>query len=333
MLEGRSVKFWLAAVFLAALIAGYNDCGQVQFSPMAGLNQNNGNNDPNGLPGNPDNAPTNVCIPFGGGSQGTSGSGASGGGTGLVAHGVYYVETSQLSAGETPLQAINNSVEGFFAPSAPNIGFANVNVLLQSIDFPAMYFTDGFVDSDGNALKDSAGNTLVQYFGLRIQGSFVPATWAPGDYQIAVLSDDGAILTMSGGQASGSDFVINNDGPHSMKMGCTSQVLHVTANSQIPLTFDYFQGPPVTIGLMLLYRPVTVVGNAQDPLCGQGGSSDSYFFLDHDSNNNPLNPSIPQAPYKQLTGPFNAATGSGGWQVIEAAHYEQPPGLTSSCNQ
>jgi len=263
-----------------------------------------------------------VCNPFGG-SSGSSG-------MGLITNGVYYVDVASLPSGTSPDADINNSVLNLLNAKTPYVDYANVDVYLSQINYPSMYFTDGFTDSSGDTLKDSTGATLIQYFGFQAKSVFVPGDWAPGDYEIAVLSDDGSILTMTGGQADGSDLVINNDGAHALTMGCTTEVLHVTANSQIPMTFDYFQGPPVTIGMIMMYRPVSVSGTAQDPLCGKGG--DPYYFQDHDANG-PINPATPLAPYQQLVGAFGAqAAGSGGWKVVEPNHFQLPAGTQPACN-
>jgi len=296
----RKYKKIAALSLFGAMVLGYNNCGQVQFSPAQSSNAAAGI------------GPTS-CNPFGGVTTP---------GQGLLAKGIYYVEQSQLPAGEDPDTVISNSVLNFFTPN-PLIGVNNINIVLPYINFPAMYFSQGFSDGSGTAVTDSAGNVLTSYFGFSATSTFVPGSLPPGDYQIASLTDDGSVLTIKGGQANGSDFVISNDGTHSMQMGCTTSLLHVTANSSYPLTFDYFQGPPITIGLMLMYRPVPT-GNTQDSLCGKGAQSDSYFFLDHDANNNPIT-SIPQAPYNQLL--------ADGWQPLEGSNYQLPASAQTACPQ
>ena len=272
-----------------------------------------------------------VCNPFGGSTATPAGGSAPASTQGLIADGVNYVDTTKLASGQTPLSVVNNSVEGFFDPTNLEVGHFDAKMILSDLNFPNMYFSTGFTDSSGHSLTDASGQLLIQYFAFRAKSDFVSGKWAPGDYQIAILSDDGSQLTMTGGQANGSDLLINNDGAHSLRMGCTQSVLHISANSQIPLTFDYFQGPPITIGFLMLYRPVAVAGTMQEPLCGQGGSGDSYFFLDHTSQNQPISPPLAQAPYLQLVGAFNATSGSGGWQVVEAEHFILPGNMQNTC--
>jgi hypothetical protein len=264
--------------------------------------------------------PTSVCNPFGGGQSGDQ--------PGLVAQNIYYVDTASLANGVSPETAIGNSVEGFFDPGNPYVKQAKTNVFLSWINFPATFFSQGFTDSNGVTLKTASGNRLDEYFALRLKSVFVAGSWAPGDYQIATLTDDGSSLSFAPEDGS-SALVVDNDSEHSMRLSCSTGYLHVDADSHFDLTFDYFQGPRITIGLMLLYRPVSVSGGAMDPLCGTGGSSDSYFFLDHDTQNQPIAPSIPQAPYQQLSGAFDPSTGSGGWKVIEAEHFTLPGNVQS----
>ncbi len=340
----------IASIVAVTTLALFNNCGQVKFSSTPNANQQSPSAQGTTTPTTSNNGggttstppPPVVCNPFGGGGSATSTEG-------LEANDVYYVDQSQIP----PVQAndsswswnstyisnaIQNSVENLLNPvnivtasGAPLILSSAVNLFLPDINYPDMYFTQGFVNAaNGQALQDASGNTLTSYFGFRLKSNFVAGNWAPGDYQIAILSDDGSILTMTGAASDGSNFVINDDGFHSMQMACSTQTIHVTANSEFPLTFDYMQGPPITIGMIMLYRPVSVAGTAQDPLCGQGGGSDSYFFLDHNGST-PINPSEPQAPYLQLTGPFNPSTGSGGWTPVEANHFVLPSNNTNPC--
>ena len=297
----------ISAAIAVTTLAVFNNCGQVKFN-SANNTANEQTTPPPTAQGNPSTPtpPPVVCSPFGG-------SGTAAANQGLEAQNVYYVDQTQIPSGDSAstyiANEIQNSVENLLNPAgittssgAPLILSTAVNIFLPDINYPDMYFTEGFVNAaTGQALQDQNGNTLTSYFGFRLRSQFVAGNWPAGDYQIAVLSDDGSILTMTGGASDGSDFAINDDGFHSMRMGCSTQTVHITSTSNIPLTFDYMQGPPVTIGMILLYRPVSIAGTAQDPLCGQGGGDDSYFFLDHNGST-PLNPSVPQPPYQQLTG-------------------------------
>jgi len=307
------VRQILIFIALAAAVGlGYTNCNNAKFSSVG------------------TQAAQQVCNPFGGQSSTP--------GQGLVAQGVYYINPADVTAARKanadPINYVNNSVENFFdVANNSKLGIVNANLFLNNIGFPNMYFTKGFVDSKGSALKAADGTQLDEYFAFRAKSTFVLGSWPAGDYQIATMTDDGSILTMTGGNADGSDLKIMNDGNHSLRMMCAHTTLHISANSQIPLTFDYFQGPRVTIGLMMMYRPVAMAGTTVDPLCGQGGQSDTYFFNDHDNNNNAVVPSVPQAPYMQASGGFVPSNGTGGWKVVEAEHFTLSSTVTNTgCN-
>jgi hypothetical protein len=311
------------SIFLT--LVAYNNCSKVKFVPTS-------TSSPSFMSSAADPTltdPTNqvVCDPFGGSSS-------KGANLGLLASGVTYVDQSRLAVGVSAgdfMSDLGNSVESLLQHrGASPVGYSPVNLFISAINFPAMYFSQGFLDSStGVAVKDAGGNMLTEYFGFRLQGQFVTADWPAGDYQIASLTDDGSILTMSRAKGDGSDFVINNDGMHSMKLGCSNSVVHVTAQSKFAFAMDYMQGPRVTIGLMLLYRPVSLSGDAQEPLCGLHTEDDTYF-RDHDDNKNPI-VAEPQSAYLQLTGAFDKSTGSGGWTVIESDHYNLPENASNPC--
>lgn len=289
-------------VLTMALLA---NCSGVKFSAAQNASSDTG------VGGTP-----TVCNPFG--SSGGQGQAANG----LVANQIRYLGADQINSNNDPIPSINvfndlwNVADGIF----------NVNVFLSQINTPNTYFTEGF-SANGSAPMTAGvgGATLIQYFGFQLKSTFVLGNLAPGPYQLAVLSDDGSNLTISGGLANGGDFVINNDGTHPLLMGCYNRdtpsappILNLTsATTQFPLEFDYFQGPRVTIGLMLLYRPMPP-GNPADAQCGQGAQGDGYFFEDNDGNGNPISPSIPTAAYNSLL------TEQYPWTVVPAINYVLP---------
>ena len=343
----------MSFVGILTFIAGYSNCSQVEFSGTP----NNGLNNVDGA-----GSPPPVCNPFGGS------------GAGLVANGINYISltpsttssgnsyevTYTLNQGnatlaqsqyngstgllsDSPMDIIQNSVEEFFDSTNPYISTANNQVFLSDLNFPDIYFTNGFAPEGGTPLQAN-GQTLIQFFSMRFQSIFAPI-WKPGTYQIATLTDDGSILTLQGAGASGNNLVINNDGGHSMVMGCTETTLTIPASGQVsyPLTFDYFQGPPVTIGLIMLYRPVPPDGGL-DPLCARidGTNSktvyptedkDNYFFQDSATN-----PTVAEAPYNQLVGPLSPTScavppcaDTGRWAPVEPANYNLPPNVQNPC--
>ena len=192
-------------------------------------------------------------------------------------------------------------------------------VFLSDLIIPTRFFKSGFSDKSNNPVTANDGSPLVRDFSLHATSVFVLGNWAPGDYQLAMLSDDGSIFSLKGGQANGSDFVINNDGVHATQLGCTTNILHITADSKFPLTIDYYQGPPTSIGMILLARPLSP-GNPQDEQCGRGGNDDAYFFFDQAY---PV-PPTEQQPYIDVK--------MRGWVPVDGSHFELPSGVTNPCS-
>ncbi len=298
-------KVTLLLIF-GVLLFAYNDCGKVQFSnsSAAALGATGA-----GVPTGPV-----VCNPFGSGGGGTASNG-------LVASQIRYLGSDQIDSNNNPIP----SIASFNNLWSVADGIFDLTLILDNIDTPNRYFTEGFADGTNPPLTAGVGGaTLIQFFGFQLKSNFVLGNLPAGPYQLAVLSDDGSNLTISGGQSGGSDFVINNDGTHSMKMGCfnganqsTPPVLNLNSSSKYPMEFDYYQGPRVTIGLMLMYRPMPP-GNPVDAQCGQGGQGDGYFFVDNDGHGNPISPSTPTAAFNSLL------TEQYPWTVVPATNYVLP---------
>ena len=236
-----------------------------------------------------------VCDPFSTGSKSP--------GKGLIGEGIKYLTSSQSSIRPQKFSDLWSTA----------LGSKAVNLLFNDVNVQSTYFSAGFTLADGSKLKDSDGKTLTANFGFKLKSNLVLGNLQPGYYQIAVIADDGAILKIQNGvknsDGSRSELVVDNDGVHAMKMSCSSKLLHIDASSRFPLTFDFYQGPPYHLGLIILARPVPA-NNAQDPECGKSGSS--YFFENKDA----VTPVIVKQPYKDLL--------NRGWKPIENANYELP---------
>lgn len=201
-----------------------------------------------------------------------------------------------LPSGSTIYHDVESMIQ-YGVPSDKNLFFSDIFV-------PTRMFTEGFPLQSGGSVKTDAGQTLIEYFALRYTGLLhLGPNEAEGDYQIGMLSDDGAIMTLSDGQ---NQYVLNNDGDHPTKMGC-GPVVHMTRSTQLSLQLDYYQGPRYHIALVPMWRMVNT-SNPSDPLCNQNGNS--LFF---DPNNN----SMPLLAYNQLA--------SRGWYPLGVANYSLAP--------
>jgi len=303
-MEKRHVVKTAVGFLVASLVLlSYQNCGnQVAFNTS-------GNNSSGTIAGG--GGPT-VCDPFGGNSGAQINNGLIGT--------LHYLTSSQLSVKANGSAFPTGQFSNFSQVYNGALGIFNGSVILSSVNVPTRNFTQGFVASSGTPLQNSDGSVLQQYFAMEFQSELVLGNLAPGNYQLATISDDGSILTLSGAIANSngtnSDYVLNADGTHSSLMTCSATPLNLTAQSQIPLDLKYFQGPPVSIAMMILYRPAPADGSL-DPQCNQVG--DQYFF------NTSTTPSTPQQPYLDIQ--------SRGWAPLPATNYVLPNQQTNPCTQ
>jgi hypothetical protein len=191
-----------------------------------------------------------------------------------------------------------------------------VFLYFDRLHIPTRPFDRGFELASGQVIQNTAGNTLYEYFAIRFNGRLqLSPNQTPGLYQVAVLADDGATLSMDYGN--GLQTLVDNDGTHPTKMMCASEPIELNAGDKIPFQLDYFQGPRFHISLVLLIRPWSDA-TVNDPLCNKSGNG--LFF---DSNQNPP---APTASYNALL--------SRGWAPIEKESYLLPNATdTNPCNE
>jgi len=235
---------------------------------------------------------------------------------GLIANMVWLDATMPPRNGQAPLP----SVSDYFS-----IG----NVVQSTLYFDRLYvptrpFDLGFTTQDGTTVLNDQGQPMYEYFALHFESQLQLAETDPeGDYQMALLADDGAVLKV----ADGADptvyrKLVDDDGTHATKMGCsnrtTSTVLHMTHTAKIPVMIDYYQGPRYHIALVVLWRPVPdgTDPNApvDDPLCDQSGN---YEFFNPDTG------STPQANFSNLE--------ARGWRVLQNNNYAFPSQASNPC--
>jgi hypothetical protein len=266
------------------------------------------------IPGTPAALPTPqptpssvVCNPFGE----TGGSANSG----LQATLTYIPPNSPEN---TTSAEIDMLTVASFLSGAPDVVTENTEVFLSQLDVPDQNFTDGFQGANGTSLTDLSGNVLVSFFALHIDSELVlPSGMPAGNYQFAVLSDDGSIVSIgAAGSSVASQQLIDNDGPHSNTLGCATQTVSLSAGQSIPLHVEYFQGPPVRLGLILFWRQISAGQSLSDSLCGVE-EGDSYYFTDSSSGPQPTQ------NYQNLL--------SRGWQVVPPSAFVLPSGTSNPC--
>lgn len=201
----------------------------------------------------------------------------------------------------------------------------DANLFLNKVDVPTRMFDSGFTSSKGDALENENGEVLTEWFALDLASKLKLASdEAEGNYQLAILSDDGATLFLDSDSSVGSsnDLVpstklISSEGAHQTKLGCAGKSIPIGRDSRIPIRLTYFQGPRYHIALTLLWRKV-------DPSAGRtalneiecGREGNEYYF----QPGNQTTAAVPKAPYLGLL--------ARGWRPLRAENFE----LTSGYN-
>jgi hypothetical protein len=184
---------------------------------------------------------------------------------------------------------------------------ADQTIFFNTLNVPTRAFSLGFPTQTGGMLKADDGTNLVEFFALEFTTVLkLGPNDLPGDYELALLSDDGAILQIRDNGTYRN--LVTNDGDHPSRFGCTTETVHFDADTEVLAKIKYYQGPRYHISLIPMWRRITnpaLVGH--DSSCGQSGNN-MYFDPDHNST--------PQAAY---TGLLNR-----GWKPLEALNYGLP---------
>jgi hypothetical protein len=178
---------------------------------------------------------------------------------------------------------------------------------------PTRPFDRGFRTLGGDVLRLLNGDTLTEWFGIDMHTHLVLGpNDAPGNYQLAIISDDGAKLTFAQGGE-----LIDNDGTHPTQMKCATQPVNFDTTSQHEVDIRYFQGPRTHISMILMWRPWPKNPSlVMDPQCDQVGND--YFF---DSTQNP---SVATQNYNDLL--------ASGWKPMENSNFILPTGASNPCD-
>ncbi len=225
-----------------------------------------------------------VCDPFDDGTDNIDPS------LGIKAE-LYYLDASMPKYGDV-LSYIDNGIK-----SEDTLFFSDMHV-------PTRRFEMGFPNEMGEILQNDQGEDLVEYFALRFSADLqIRQDQEPGFYEIAVLADDGVILKLEDNGII--QEVVNNDGNHPTKMGCSDVALYFDHQTKYKIELDYYQGPKYHIALVPIMRKL-VEGEdpGQDSQCGKKGNN-MYF----DFNNN----SEPQQAYLNLL--------DRGWEPLVAENF------------
>lgn len=168
------------------------------------------------------------------------------------------------------------------------VSYEDVDIYFNQLNLPTRPFDRGFVTEGGSTLMTPEGETLYEWFALDVQGKVqLNSTQTAGDYQFAILADDGVIMEMDLDNDGVFETVVDNDGFHPTKMGCGLQTVYFDESTEYNFRIKYFQGPRYHISLVVMMRPLPEKAVDQmDPECGLQGNA--RFF---DSTQNPPEPS------------------------------------------
>jgi hypothetical protein len=175
-------------------------------------------------------------------------------------------------------------------------------LFLTDMNVPTRMFTEGFANASGSYLKDDAGAKLIEYFGIKMSTSLIlTPDDSAGEYELALLSDDGTTLTLKSGTGTeADDQIISNDGDHPTRMGCSTHTVKMRSNVMVPIEVTYYQGPRYHIANVLMWRKKST---AAEPLCNQLGNE---LFYNPDTG-------APQQAVKDLV--------SRGWTVVKPDNF------------
>lgn len=197
--------------------------------------------------------------------------------------------------------------------------YPELNLYFDHVNVPTRPFDRGFKTRTGETLLTPEGNTLYEYFGVKLSGRFeLDATQSSGHYQFALLADDGAILSFN--HTGEMIELVNNDGTHPTKMACATDTLYLEKGRPYQFNLDYHQGPKYHIALMMMYRKVDDPSQIPaESVCGQSGNS--LFF---DSTQDPPEP----------TSTYNSLLDRG-WKVASKENFLLPEShiYDNPCNE
>lgn len=195
---------------------------------------------------------------------------------------------------------------------------ANATLYLDRLFVPTRPSDRPFYMNNGQPIVSVDGTSIYKYFGVRMHSNLqLAANEAPGYYQLAVMSNDGAVLKVDDGQG-GFKTIVNNDGPHPTQLACATEPIYLDHNTKLPMVMDYYQGNGAHISLITMWRPWPSDPDQvadHDSYCGRQGNG---LFFNFDVN--------PVEPKKQFYETLLA-----GWKVLENQNYQFPEQTENPC--
>lgn len=191
----------------------------------------------------------------------------------------------------------------------------DADLFLNRIFVPTRIFSAGFATEDGQTIEDASGVTMNEWFALNLNSRLqLGPDDTAGDYQLALLSDDGSTLNLQNAQGT-FEPLIQNEGTHTTQMACSSKVVAMNSSTRLPMNLTYFQGPRNHISLVLMWRKIPSGSTPQallDQECGKSGNE--YFF----NVGTAAKSATPKRPYQNLL--------DRGWKPLSSSNFELQSG-------
>lgn len=203
----------------------------------------------------------------------------------------------------------------YFEDNLEYFSKVNETIYLNDVNVPTRMFTSGFAKPNGDLLKDNQGNTLIEYFALKMEAVLkLSASDEEGSYLLSTISDDGTVVQIKENNVWRT--LITNDGAHSTRMGCASEPIRLTRNSEVPIRIFYNQGPRTEIANVLVWKKVdNISSNTHLQYCGMASSSD--FWNPNLTSNN--------------EGDWIKAVYNLGWSIVKPQNFTLPNDEVNPC--
>lgn len=224
------------------------------------------------------------------------------------------------------LQAILRTKSADMSPRVPSVleYFEKGTVIDNDLYFADMYvptrlFTSGFKTIDSQVLLDPTGNILTENFSLEFSTRIELNENDPeGEYELALLSDDGARLFAF--QEGAWQEIVNNDGIHPTRMGCGYRTLNLKRGEPVDIRVLYYQGPRYHMANTLLFRPKPASETKKKKSIFHGlnlcGFANNHFFFDVKKQTKSAGMMILEAQ---------------GWKVLEKSNFKMPLNSANPC--
>ncbi len=255
-----------------------------------------------------------ICSALGEGDQGGSGAGLN-----------YGLQGQLYDSG-----AKFSNFEQLVANAHANDGVIENPIYMDKLDIPTRVYDTGFVkghDQNGSPIlvQNTKGQPLIEYFGVSFQGRMTLSKDEAGNlledegfYEVAVLSDDGTIVTMQNEHGE-DEVIVDNNRTTATRFSCGKKLVKFTKNSKHPFTLNYFQAPKYHIALVAMMKKWSDIGADGKPTIAYDQSADKDLECGKSGNEYWFLPNQSSAPTGKYLGLLDR-----GWKVLSATNFLLP---------